>query len=122
VLLPSARNATDARKTRPPKPGTLWFVVRCNQTADVTLQGKLTELVETKYGRKRRNTFLLTRTHGSAQADIAVTLTVNLPRTALTPLRAHAHESVEVTLTADDVNGTSITTATIPSLKPVVTH
>jgi hypothetical protein len=122
VLLPPAKKATNKRKTGRPKPGTLSFVVRCNQTADVTLQGKLSELVKPKHGRKHRSTFLLPRARGSAPAGAAVTLTVNLPKSALTALRTHAHESVKVTLTANDVNGTSIATATIGSLKAVATH
>jgi len=122
VLLPPATKATHKRKARRPKPGTLSFVVRCNQTVNVTLQGNLTELIKANHGRKRSKTYSLPHAHGSAQAGLAVTLTVNLPTSALTALRAHAHESVKVTLTANNVNGASITTATIQSLKPVATH
>jgi hypothetical protein len=53
---------------------------------------------------------------------VAVTLTVKLSSSALTALRDHARESVKVRLTANDVNGTSITTAAIRSLKPVATY
>jgi hypothetical protein len=122
VFLPPAKKATRKRKRRRPKPGTLSFVVRCNQTAAVTLQGKLTELVKGNRGRRRRRTFVLPRARGSAQVSVALTLTVKLPRSALTALMAHARESVKVTLTASDVGGTSITAATIRRLKPVATH
>jgi hypothetical protein len=122
VLLPPAKKATHKRNRRRPKPGTLSFVVRCNQTVAVTLQGKLTELVKGSRGKRRHKTFVLPRARGSAQAGVAVTLTVKLPRSALTALGAHARESVKVTLTATDVGGTSITAATIRKLKPVATH
>jgi hypothetical protein len=119
VLLPPAKKATHKRKTRRRKPGTLSFVVRCNQTAAVGLRGKLTELIKDNRGRKHRKSFVLPRARASAEAGVAVTLTINLPRGALTALRAHAHESVKVTLTASDAGGTSITAATVRSLKPV---
>lgn len=125
VLLPPAKRAAHRGKPKR-KPGTLSFVVHCDQAAHVTLQGKLTEVVKPKHGKpkhgkKRSKTFPLPKTRGSAQPRIALTLTFNLPRSALTPLRAHAHESVTVTLTATDASGTSITPATIRSLKPVRT-
>ena len=88
----------------------------------MTIQGKLTEVVKPNHGRTRSETLSVLRAHGSAQAGVAMTLTVNLPSSALTALGAHAHESVKVTLTANDVYGTSVTTATIRSLKPVATH
>jgi hypothetical protein len=51
-----------------------------------------------------------------------LTLTVTLPRNAVTALAARAHEAVKVTLTAKTVNGTRMITATIRSLRAVATH
>jgi hypothetical protein len=120
VLLPPAKKATHMRKTRS-KPGTLSFLIRCDQSVRVTLQAKLTEVVKLKHGRRRANTLSLPVARGSAQAHAPLTLTINLPTSALTALRAGAHESVTVTLTATNGNGTNITTATIRRLKPVGT-
>jgi hypothetical protein len=122
VLVPPAKKATHKRRARGPKPGTVSFVIRCNQTVDVTLQGRLTELVRATHGRRHSKIFVLPRAHGSARAGVDVTLTVNLPTNAVTALRAHTHESVKVTLTARDLNGTTVTSATIRSLRPVAIH
>jgi hypothetical protein len=118
VLLPPTKKDRHTRKTRG-KPGTLSFVVRCDQTAHVTLQGKLTEVVTPKHGKKRNKTLSLPSTRGAARARVALTLTINLPRSALTALTAHARESVTVTLIATNLNGHSITTTTIRTLKPI---
>jgi hypothetical protein len=118
VVLPATSNKTHKRKTRG-KTGTLSFVVRCNQAAQVTLQGKLTEVVKPKHGKKRTKTFSLPGARGSAQAQVTMTVTINLPRTALTALSASARESVTVALTATNANGTSTATDTISRLKPV---
>ncbi|MFZ0381759.1 MAG: hypothetical protein WCD11_11310 [Solirubrobacteraceae bacterium] len=120
VLLPAAKKTTHKEKSKR-KPGTLAFVVRCDQAADVTLQGKLTEVLKPKHGKKRNKKFPLPKARGSAHAHAALTLTINLPKSALAALKGGAHESVTVTLTATNANGTSITTATIRRLKPVGT-
>jgi hypothetical protein len=120
VLLPPAKKATHKRKTKR-KPGTLSFVVHCDQAAHVTLQGKLTEALKPRHGKKRNKKFPLPKAHGSAHAQAALTLTINLPKSTLTALKAGAHESVTVTLTATNANGTSITTTTSRRLKPVDT-
>ena len=120
VLLPPAKKAT--RKGKPKrKPGILSFTVRCDQAAPLTLQGKLTEVVKHKHRKKHSKAFSLPKAHGSANASVALTLMMNVPRSALTALRSGAHESVTVKLTATNANGTVITTATIRTLKPIRT-
>ena len=52
VLLPPAKRATHRGKPKR-KPGTLSFVVHCDQAAHVTLQGKLTEVVKPKHGKPK---------------------------------------------------------------------
>ena len=120
VLLPPTKITRHKRKTRR-KPGTLSFVVRCDQAARVTLHGKLAEVVKPKHGKKRHKTFSLPTARGSAHAGVPLTVTIKLPRSALNALRTGAHESVKVTLTAPNVNGITITTATVPRLKPIRT-
>jgi hypothetical protein len=120
VLLSPAGKDAHRSKARG-KPGTLSFVVRCDQAARVTLHGKLTELLALKHGRKRAKTYPLPTARHSAPGQVAVTLTVKLPKAALAALIGRAHESVTVTLSATNANGTSITLAKIPRLKPVDT-
>lgn len=52
---------------------------------------------------------------------MGLTLTIKLPGAALRALIGRAHESVTVTLSATDANGTSTTQASIPNLKAVAT-
>jgi hypothetical protein len=120
VLLPPTTKNPHKRKTSR-KPGTVSFVIRCDQDAHVTLQGKLHEVVKPKHGRMRTKTFALPMGHGSAHARAALTLTLNLPRKALAALRSGGPESVTVILTATNVNGTSTTSATVRKLKPAGT-
>jgi hypothetical protein len=83
------------------------------------VQGKLREVVKPKRGRKRTKTFALPRARGSVHTPAALTLTLSLPRGAVTALRSGAPESVTVTLTATNANGTSSASATVRKLKPV---
>jgi hypothetical protein len=119
VLLPPASGRkAHSRKTQT-KPGTVSFVVRCDQAADVTLRSKLTELINPKHGKKHGKTSGLPVVHGTAQPQRSLVLTINLPAAALTALRAKAHEALVVTLTGANANGISTTTATISKLKPL---
>ena len=118
VLLPPADKHSHRSKTRG-KIGTLSFVVRCDQAAGVTLHGKLTELLRPKHGRKRGKSYSLPTARHSAQGQVGLTLTIKLPRAALRALVGRAHESVTVTLSATNANGTSTTQARIPNLKAV---
>jgi hypothetical protein len=120
VLLPPAGKHSHRGKTRG-KIGTLSFVVRCDQTAGVTLHGTLTELLRPKHGRKRSKSYSLSTASHSAPGQMSLTLTIKLPRAALTALIGRAHESVTVTLSATNANGTSATQVKIANLKPVAT-
>jgi hypothetical protein len=118
VLLPPATKATHKGKPKR-RPGTLVFVAHCNQAAHVTLQGKLTEVLKPKHGKKRNKKLSLPKARGFARAGVPMTLTINLPRSALIALKAGTQESVTVTLTATNANGTSVTTDTIRRLKSI---
>ena len=120
VLLPPSKKATRNGKPKR-KPGTLSFTVRCDQAAPLTLQGKLTEVVRHKHRKNHSKVFSLPKVHGSADASVALTLMMKVPRSALTALSSDARESVTVKLTATNANGTVITTATIRTLKPIRT-
>jgi hypothetical protein len=118
VLLATTNKHAHQGKTRR-KPGTVSFVVDCDQAASLTLKGKLTEVLKTKRGRKHHKTVSLPGKSGSAQENLAFVFTISFPKTALTALKARIPESVTVTLSAGNANGSSVTTATIRSLKPV---
>jgi hypothetical protein len=118
VLLPPRKTNAHHNKSRR-STGRVSFVVRCDQAAKVTLRGRLIEVV--KRGSSHRKAFSLPGAHGSARENLPLTLTINIPRAALTALRAHAHESVTVTLSATDANGNGKAAAKIPRLKPVST-
>jgi hypothetical protein len=92
--------------------GRLTVTVRCDQNAKVSLRGVLSE----KLGKKRTATFRLGPARASVRAHVSKTLALKLPARALNGLRKNA-ESVKLTLTASNANGTSRTRARIAHLK-----
>ena len=93
--------------------GRLTVTVRCNQSAKVSLSGVLSE----KLGKRRTTTFRLGPLRSSVRAHVSKTLALKLPARALNGLRKHARESVRLTLTATNANGTSRTRAEVAHLK-----
>jgi len=94
---------------------TLKLSVRCDQTAQLTLTGKITSIPKGTRGRKRpkAKTFQIRAVTAHAPAGATVTLTVKLPAAAL---EGGARESVTFTLVAVNANGTSTTTAKVAQL------
>jgi hypothetical protein len=87
--------------------------VRCNQGARVSLSGTLSE----KLGKKRAKTFHVGPVRSSVKANVTKNVTVKLPARALTGLKQKARESVKLTVTATNSNGTTRARATIGRLK-----
>ena len=104
-----------------PKPslGTLTLKLSCNQAAAGTLSGKLTERIGKKpaHGEQRAKTFSLRGTHVSLRAGVPIGLVIKLPADALTALSRGASESLTLTLTATNANGTRKVTTTVPRLR-----
>lgn len=91
--------------------GTVTMRVKCNQAATVKLAGTLTQAIG-----KSKKAYTLSG-HGSVKANKSTGLAVNLPLGALNALtKSQANESVKLTLTATDANGTAHATATIGHL------
>ena len=99
------------------KPGVLTVTVKCNQSAGVSVRGKVTI-----QGKKRKHGKGVIRTvscgpfRGSATANVSLTLTVKLPGSAVSGLKSGDKESVALSLTATNANGSATATATIPRL------
>lgn len=83
-------------------PGKLPVNVRCDTSAGVALSGVITELVGKKprHGKQRTKTFRLGPARSSVVPNRSKTLTLTLPRAALTDLRHRARMSLVLTLTA----------------------
>lgn len=119
VLLP--RKPRGHKKHKPKgKPGILSFTVTCNQAAAVQLTGKVLETLpkKGKHG-KRTKTFTLSTASAAVQAQVPATLTFKLPTAALSALKDGKRESVTVTLTASNANGSTTATAAIPRIRAV---
>ena len=128
VLLPPTHKGAKKRKNPKGKPGTLQFLIGCDQAASVTLSGRLTEVIKTRHAKRRMlhghhkphtKTLALAAIHTTVAADSALTLTVKLPEPALTALARRIHESALFTLAASNANGTAQATAKIARLVPI---
>jgi hypothetical protein len=92
--------------------GTVTMRVKCNQATTAKLAGTLTQVIG-----KSNQTYTLSG-HGSVKANTGTKLVVNLPLAALNALtKSRANESVKMTLTATDANGTAHATASIGHLR-----
>jgi hypothetical protein len=80
----------------------------CDQASGVRLGGNVTWLVGRKpmHGAQRSITAALATVRRTVPAGAKVTLTLNLPASAVTALGHGAHETVALTLTATNGNGT----------------
>jgi hypothetical protein len=90
----------------------LKLTVRCNQAAAVKLTGRV-RVIATGH---KTETFKTKVIKKSVTARHSRTLTVKLPRPALSALKAGAHESIVFNLTARNAGGTSRTKARIRHL------
>jgi hypothetical protein len=113
VLLPSAKK----RRHQQGKPGTLQFTIRCNQPASIKLTGKLTETTKRKHHKKHTKTITLKALHATTSSGVTKTLPLRLPKAALVALAHGTRESLTVTLSASNRNGTSTTTKKLARLK-----
>ncbi|MBV9310900.1 MAG: hypothetical protein JOZ73_08705, partial [Solirubrobacterales bacterium] len=106
-------------KHKKAKVGVLTLKIRCNQGASLKLTGKVVEQLRKKKGkhRKRTKTFKLRRVTRNGGANQTITITLKLPKGALNALKHGARESVMLTLTASNGNGTRKTTLKIKRLR-----
>jgi hypothetical protein len=119
------READHSRKHKQGgRAGTIALIAQCDQAAQVSLAGSLTELLgekskhgKSKHGKQRIHTFRLGPITASVGAGVPRTLTLELPRAALSGLANKAKESVALTLTGTNANGTSGVSAQIHTLK-----
>ena len=104
-------------KKHPPF-GVLKLAVRCDQTAAVTLTGRITAVIKLKRGKKRTQTmaFTISAVGGTATAGEPLTMPVRLPKAALAALERGARESVLFALRATNANGTGAASAKIARL------
>lgn len=105
-------------------PSTLALTARCDQAVKATLSGVLTELVGKKpaHGKQRTKTFHLGPLRSSLKANKATTLTVKLPKAALSALKAGKRESVTFTLSASNPSGSATSRVASTRLRLVKLH
>jgi Divergent InlB B-repeat domain/FG-GAP repeat len=105
--------------------GTLSLRVVCDQAAEAAVTGTLTQSVANKpkhgkqnpkHTKQRPKTFKLGPVRGSVRELATKTLVIKLPHGALTGLKNKARESVALTLTATNANGTASASAKIARL------
>jgi hypothetical protein len=98
------------RKGAPTRQLSLTFT--CDQSANLTLAGTITE----QLARHRTKTFRLRTVHANATAGRSGTVTVSLPRGAVSGLRKHRREAAALSLVAANPNGQGRATARITRL------
>jgi Divergent InlB B-repeat domain len=94
------------------KPGTLTFKITCNQQANLSLTAVLKE----ELSKSKTKTFHLGPVHGTARPGSTTKLTLKLPKAALKGLSKHRKESLAVSLSAKNANGTGHARTTISSI------
>ena len=100
------------------KIGKLTVSVTCTESATATVRAKLkAQGKKPRHGKAKTRTFSLGAVHGSAGANVALTLAMKLPASALTALKRGEKESVVFMLKATNANGTATATATIARLR-----
>ena len=121
VLLHKPKRKRHGRTRRSAvKPGTLALSVKCDQAARVRLAGTLTRLLgkKSKHRRQRARRTRLGPDVAAVSAGRSATLTLKLPSAALKALARHVKESVTVTVTATNADGTGEAATNIKSLIP----
>jgi hypothetical protein len=101
------------------RPGMMALVATCDQAANVTMKGYVTESLgkEPKRGKQRRKVFKLTIARASLTARDAKVLLMKLPVNALLALQHRSKESATFTLIATNANGTTSVIARIGTLR-----
>lgn len=99
-----------SRKTKT-KPDTLSFTVKCDQAASVKLTGTITVTIKHKHKQLK-----VGAVRGSAKQDVALTLTVKLPSSAISDLKHNDRESAVFVLSASNANGSSTATTKIGTI------
>ena len=102
--------------------GLLSLSARCNQTASVSVAGKVTitsPAPATTNKRKEPTMIELAELRAKVTGGTTVHLTVKLPKSAIKALLGGAHETVTLALTVTTANGVSHSRTTINLLKPV---
>jgi len=131
VLVPASRKAPKCRPSSTgevtvtyskhrasPTGGTLPVEVTCDQTAGVRLSAVLTDSIKLEgHKRPRVTRYELATIKATVTAHTSTTLKLKLPSAAVKDLLRGATETVAVTLTASNSNGTSHSTLTISPLK-----
>ena len=114
-----------ASKPKKQSKGGLELTARCDQPAQLLLAGKISAILKTnssspkpgKGKRPKTKTFQIKAVRASITASKSLTLSIKLPKAALTALKNQARESATFTLTATNADGTSTRTAKIKRLK-----
>jgi hypothetical protein len=118
VVVAGARKHKHKGKHKPLS-ATLSVTVTCDQAAAATVTGTLTELLGKKprHGKQRARTFKLGPARAALRAGRGATLKLRLPAAALRDLLHKARESVTLSLSATNSNGTSRASSRITKLK-----
>src|SRR5437764_6915523 len=97
--------------------GTVRVSVRCDQTAGVKLTAVLTDAPAKHHGHKPpAKHFRLPAINATVGAGRTAVLKLSLPAAAVTDLQHHAKESLAISLTASNANGTSQASAHVGPL------
>ncbi len=108
------------RRRRPKtNPATLTLIAQCNQNANATLRGALTEYIrpKPKHGKQRTKQVNLVTLHTSLKARDAKLLIMKVPAAVVLALKDRLSTTGAFTLTVTNDNGTVRATATILALK-----
>jgi hypothetical protein len=98
--------------------GTLTLTALCDQTANATVTGVLSESIgkKSRHSKPRTRRLMLATITASLSAHVPKALDLKLPQTALTALKDNVRESMTLTLAATSPNGTGYATAAIAKL------
>jgi hypothetical protein len=111
----SANKAKSLASKPKPSAGTVVLTLTCDEAAQVTLTGQLTELVR---HRRQLETFRFSPVRASAQAGVAARLTIKLPKPALNRLSRSVKTQASFTVVATNINGSATILTKAATLKP----
>jgi hypothetical protein len=99
--------------------GQLQVTVTCDQTASVSLGGRLSMPVgkKPKHGKQKMKVYVLGPNAVRVTKSLPLVVSLKLPLPTLTALMAKAKESVRITLEATDPGGASHNSVTIKALR-----
>lgn len=115
TLTPSGARVTAVtpKHHRKPTSWTLKLKLKCNQPVNVKISGKIAATLK----HKKHRSFKIAAVSASVSAGKSVSLTVKVPKAAVTALNGGARESATFTLTGTNANGTAHASAKIKRLK-----